>query len=199
MHAEPAPETTRESVPSSTDSPGLDDTTLLARCQQGDELAWATVVERYQGLVYSTAIEVGLDGDDAADVFQFVWIELYRSIPRFRDPIALPRWLMVATRRCSYKVATRNRRHIRGTFEDLTDPAALAQEQVEAAEDRLRVENALHRLDRRCRWFLRRLFFSSEKITYDELARQTGLATGTIGPLRVRCLNKLRRILGEDR
>jgi RNA polymerase sigma factor (sigma-70 family) len=157
------------------------------------------LVARYQGLVWSTALGVGLDRDDAADVFQYVWVELHRSLPRFRHAVALPRWLMVATRRNAYKVAAQRRRVVHETFEDMTDPAALADAQVEAAEGRRQIETALAALDERCRDFVRLFFLEPVKASYEKIAAEANLAIGSIGPTRARCLQKLRRALGARR
>ncbi|MEZ5066227.1 MAG: sigma-70 family RNA polymerase sigma factor [bacterium] len=174
------------------------DADLLGRCGACDEDAWRLLVRRYQNLVYSTAREVGLDGDEAADVFQEVWLELQRSIPRIRHPEAIPRWLIVATRRLSYKVATRRRRLVPGISRDLVDPGTLPDAEIEAKTARARIEAALSQLDGKCARLLRLLFLDPANPAYEEISRQTGLAIGSIGPIRSRCLNRLRKILEEN-
>lgn len=176
----------------------LSDGALLARCIERDETAWRMLVRRYRNLVYSTALEVGLDGDDAGDVFQEVWVELHRSVSRIRNPDALPRWLMVATRRLAYKVAIRRRRSISGVSRDLVDPATLSDEAYRALRARQRLEEAFEHLDERCANLLRLLFLNPEKIPYDQIAKHTGLAIGSIGPIRSRCLERLKKLLGEE-
>jgi RNA polymerase sigma factor (sigma-70 family) len=177
----------------------ISDTELVARCRSGDENAWRLVVRRYQNLVYSTALEVGLDPDDAGDVFQEVWLELHRSMRRIRNPEALPRWLMVATRRLSYKVAARGRRMVSDVSSDLVDPGTLPDDAVEIRRARHALETALELLGGRCERLLRLLFFTSEKTPYEEISKETGLAVGSIGPVRGRCLARLRRILEGTR
>ena len=176
----------------------LPDSALLARCLDGDETAWRMIVRRYRNLVYSTALEVGLDADDAGDVFQEVWVELHRSVSRIRNPDALPRWLMVATRRLAYKVAVRRRRSVSGVSRDLVDPATLSDEAYRALRTRQRLEEAFDLLDERCAGLLRLLFLNPDKLSYDEIAKETGLAIGSIGPIRSRCLERLKKLLGED-
>jgi RNA polymerase sigma factor (sigma-70 family) len=169
--------------------------TLLRLCAEGDEAAWKRLVLRYQNLVYSTALEVGLGEEDAGDVFQDVWLELHRSIPRIRNAEALPRWFIVATRRLSYKVAVRRRRMLPDISADMVDPAALPDTVVEDAESRLRLEDALTQLGGKCEKLLRLLFLHARKLPYDEISRRTGLAIGSIGPIRSRCLARMRKIL----
>lgn len=174
------------------------DTELLRRCVEGDEGAWQALVARYQALVYSCALEVGLEPEDAGDVFQEVWAELYRSALRIQNPAGLPRWLIVATRRLAYKVASNRRRFIAGISRDLVDPAGTPDEEVAQVEARQRSEAALRLLGGRCESLLRLLFLHSPPLTYEEISERTGLAIGSIGPIRSRCLDRLRRILEEQ-
>ncbi|HMB70717.1 MAG TPA: sigma-70 family RNA polymerase sigma factor [bacterium] len=177
----------------------LPDSELIRLCLDDDQGAWEALVLRHQGLVYSTALEVGLPPDDAGDVFQEVWIELNRSLRRLRNPKALPRWLIVATRRLSWKVAVRNRRIIPEIPPDLVDPWALPDETLEFAENRTRIEIALRELGDPCARLIRLLFLEWPRPKHRTVARRTGLAMGSIGPTRNRCLAKLGRILRRRR
>jgi RNA polymerase sigma factor (sigma-70 family) len=183
----------RRIVPKKTTD--ADNAALLARCVEGDEEAWGLLVGRYENLVFSVALGAGLNVDEAEDVFQQVWIELFRSARRIRSPQALPRWLMVATRRLCFKQAARSSRRLGLVSEDLVDPDALPDEVVEAYESRRRLEEALSRLDAACARLLRLLFLAEKKISYRRISKETGLAVGSIGPIRSRCLTRLRRIL----
>lgn len=179
----------------------LDNEALIARCVAGDERAWRCLVDRYKNLVYSVALKWGLSDDEADDVFQLVWLEVHRSLERIRDPQALPRWLIVATRRLCLKRTSRGRRPMAELSADLVDPAALPDEEVERFEIRRRLEWALERLGGTCSRLLRLLFLEdgSGSGAYRRAARETGLALGSIGPVRARCMARLRRLLEESR
>ncbi len=175
---------------------------LLEVCARGDEEAWERLVGRFGGLVWSVAIEVGLSRDDAADVFQYVWMELHRSLRRIHDAEALPRWLMVATRRQCYKVAAHRRRcgiPIDAQIgPELLDPKRLADEEVLVKEHRRRLEEAMTRLNPKDAELLRLLFLDPDRPSYEEISRRTGLAVGSIGPIRARCLRRLRVLMEES-
>jgi len=170
---------------------------LLEQCAAGDEIAWSRLVARYESLVYSVALGCGLSPDDAGDVFQQVWLELHRSLHRIRVPQALPRWLMVSTRRLCFKHVVRGSRNVSDVGEDMVDERALPDEDVERYETRRRLETALDSLGRPCSRLVRLLFLEDEKVPYEEVSRRTGLAVGSIGPIRSRCLHRLRRLM-ED-
>lgn len=171
------------------------DAELLELCTEGDEGAWEELVQRYQGLVYSAAIGVGLSADDAGDVFQEVWAELFRSLRRIRTPEALPRWLLVATRRLSWKIAARNRRVSASIPPDLVDPWALPDEEAATLAARGEIEQALEQVGDPCAGLIRLLFLAQPPRQYREVAASVGMAVGAIGAARSRCMNKLRRLL----
>lgn len=59
------------------------------------------------------------------------------------------------------------------------------------------VLTALASLDERCRTLLTLLFYRPDRPPYAQIAAMLGTSEGSIGPARIRCLQKLRRIL-ED-
>jgi RNA polymerase sigma factor (sigma-70 family) len=168
---------------------------LLAACQSGSDAAWERLVARYENLVFSTALQAGLDRDAAVDVFQQVWIELHRSLLRIRDARALPRWLIVTTRRIAYRHAVVTGRWVTDVREDMADPTPTADVAVVELERRQQLEEGLHALGGRCEELLRLLYYTRRKVSYREIGRRLDLAEDSIGSLRTRCLARLRRIL----
>ena len=57
------------------------------------------------------------------------------------------------------------------------------------------VRRAVESLDGRCRDLMQLLFYSEEPLTYAEVAARLGIAEGSIGPIRGRCLERLRHQL----
>lgn len=175
----------------------LDDPALVARCRENDERAWHTLVLRYRALVYSAALRTGLDQENAGDVFQQVWLELHRSLDRVRDAQALPRWLVVTTRRIAYKTAMRVDRPVEGALDELVDPAALPHEELQSLQSLQHLQELITSLGGTCAKLLPRLFFHEEQPDYKQISSEVGIAIGSIGPLRARCLDRLRKKL-ED-
>ena len=64
--------------------------TLVLRARDGDERAWAALVERYAPLIWSLCRRYRLDATDTADVGQTVWLLLVNQLGKIRDPAALP-------------------------------------------------------------------------------------------------------------
>ncbi|GAB3287915.1 RNA polymerase sigma factor [Hymenobacter tenuis] len=74
-------------------SAGSIDAELVAHLQQGSEEAFRTLVERYQHRIYRTVLALLRSPEDAEDVAQEVFVEVYRTIGRFRGEAALSTWL----------------------------------------------------------------------------------------------------------
>lgn len=73
--------------------PVLNEWNLIERLKQGDESAFKEVVESSQGLVYNTALGIVQNPEDAEDVTQEVFVQLYESIRSFKGESKLTTWL----------------------------------------------------------------------------------------------------------
>ncbi|RZK23091.1 MAG: sigma-70 family RNA polymerase sigma factor [Hymenobacter sp.] len=69
------------------------DAELVAQLQAGQAAAFRTLVERYQGPVYRAALSLLRSPEEAEDVAQEVFVEVYQTIARFRGEAALSTWL----------------------------------------------------------------------------------------------------------
>ncbi|MCI1192228.1 sigma-70 family RNA polymerase sigma factor [Calidifontimicrobium sp. SYSU G02091] len=187
----------------------LDDAALVARCRAGDRHAWAALVRRYQRLVYTVPRRAGLSEADAADVFQFTFARLVEHVDRLDDATRVRAWLVTTARRETLRLLSRRDRVAAdatagGDADDdsdplaqLPDPAPLPDAQLQALQDQDRVRRALERLDERSRAFVELLFLHDPPLAYAEIAARLGIAEGSIGPTRARCLDKLRRALQD--
>src|SRR5437868_14176088 len=86
------------------------DRELLGSCLQGDAAAWEALIARYQRLIYSIPIRMGLSPNDAADVFQSVCLKLLEHISSLRNQDKVSSWLTITTRRESWRLALHRRR-----------------------------------------------------------------------------------------
>jgi RNA polymerase sigma factor (sigma-70 family) len=57
------------------------------------------------------------------------------------------------------------------------------------------VRDAISELSPRCEQMVRMLFFETPPRPYEEIAKELGIATGSIGFMRSRCLGKLKQQL----
>ena len=69
------------------------DAELVTQLQAGQAPAFRLLVERYQGPVYRTALSLLRSPEEAEDVAQEVFVEVYQTIARFRSEATLRTWL----------------------------------------------------------------------------------------------------------
>jgi RNA polymerase sigma factor (sigma-70 family) len=180
------------------------DAELVRACTRGDKQAWETLVRRYERLVYSIPRRNGLDEDAAADVFQRVFVSLVEHLNTLERPERLSAWLVTSAKRETWRASRRAaaQRAVLAPEDDASDVPdtdAAAEDVMVRLEEQDLVRRAVESLDGRCRMLLELMFYSEEPLTYGEIAARLGMAEGSIGPVRGRCLERLRNQLATLR
>ena len=76
------------------------DEQLVARCLAGDQEAWNDLVRGYSRYVFAICSQgYRLQGADAEDAFQDVFVRVYGRLGSLRNPEALRPWIAQLTRR----------------------------------------------------------------------------------------------------
>lgn len=162
----------------------------------GDGRAWESLVRRYQTLVYAVASRAGLSLADVADCFQQTWVLLYQHRFSLKDPDRLSAWLVTTAKREAIRLKRQADRS--AGDEHLIDQVSgypAPDEELEQIETQARLEIALDQLDARCQKILNAFFFDNEDRSYNDIALSFGMAPNSIGPVRRRCLERLKQLL----
>ena len=172
---------------------------LIRAAAGGDQAAWNAIVERFQGLVWSTARAHRLSHADAAEVAQTTWLRLVENLDRIRDPEKLGGWLATTARRESLRLIRVNGRELpNDDIEIFESPNDAPPELSLLTEERdATLWRAFTALSDRCQGLLRMLV-SEEEPSYETISAALDMPIGAIGPTRMRCLEKLRTALGVD-
>ncbi len=180
--------------------PVWDDTRLVRECLSGNEQAWSLLIEKYKALIYSIPVKYGLPAHEAADVFQTTCMELLTRLPQLREPGALPRWLMQVAHHQCYRWKRESQRVVsRDAQPDLpeAETPAIAETMAQQAEQEQMLREAMAVLSPKCRRLIELLFYETPSRPYSEVAGELSLAVGSIGFTRQKCIDRLRRRLGE--
>ena len=172
-----------------------DDRDLVRQCLAGSEAAWSLLIDKYKALIYSIPIKYGMTAADAADVFQATCLELLARLPELREPRALPKWLMQVAHHQCYRWKQQSQRVVsRDSDPALPEPEipAIAEALVQQTEEEQMLREAMASLEGKCRRLIALLFLEAPSRPYAEVAQELGLAVGTIGSARQRCMEKLR-------
>ncbi len=174
----------------------ISDPELWQQILTGSESAWAELVRRYQALVYAVATRMRLSQSDAADCFQQTWLLLFQNRRKLQDPSRLSSWLVTTAKREALRLKRKAGRDPGETEHDSqTDEGRLPDEEYELLERQAVIESALTEIDSRCQQLLRAFFFAEEEIGYEEIAKDLGLSLNSLGPIRRRCLDRLKKVL----
>ena len=183
-----------------TSAPPWDDARLVKECLSGNEEAWGLLIEKYKALIYSIPVKYGLPPQDAADIFQATCTELLARLPELREPRALPKWLMqVAHHECYRWKRMQSRTVSRDAEPDLPEPETppIAESVIQQTQEEQMLREAMATLTTQCRRLVELLFFETPARPYADVAKELGLAVGSIGFTRQKCVDRLRKQLDE--
>lgn len=177
------------------------DTRLVRECLGGSEEAWRALIFKYKNLIFSIPMKYGFTADDSTDIFQSVCLELLSELPKLREVKALPKWIMqITAHKCFHRKELQRRTESSDADDDQrleqsTPP--LAEEILRQAEEEQSLRQAMSELSPRCRQLVQMLFYDEPVRPYQEVAQTLGIAVGSIGFIRQRCLERLRKRLLE--
>jgi RNA polymerase sigma factor (sigma-70 family) len=124
-------------------------------------------------------------------------MQLLEALPDLREPKSLGAWLIKVTAHRCFQWVARERRFQSFDFEGQANEGSVGLEMPEAMlhelERRRILHDAVSEVPPRCRELIRLLFFETTAVSYQEVAKKLGLAEGSIGFIRMRCLKHLRK------
>lgn len=179
----------------------MDDTEALVKsAADGDAGAFLELYQRFSGLVWAVARGHLMNAADAQDVCQTTWFRFAEHLDGLRDPERAGAWLASTARHEALRVIRTAERalpvadvELLGLSIDERTPELLlleAEEEGERAERSEALWRAFQELPERCRRLLR-ILIASPRPTYQEISAGLGIAVGSIGPIRGRCLKRL--------
>ena len=175
------------------------DERLVRECRKGNQAAWAALIEKYKNLIFSIPIKFGLPREDAADIFQAVCVDLLSGLSQLREPKAVAKWLMQTSfHKClRWKKDRSNLVDDQEAIDGESKASAeeLPEEMLYQVQREQSVREALAALPPRCGRMVSMLFFDDPPRPYQVIAKELGLASGSIGFIRGRCLEKMRQLL----
>lgn len=71
----------------------MDERILVEQLKQGDETAFKTIVETWKNMVYNTALGIVQNAEDAEDITQETFVQVYQSIRSFKGESKFSTWL----------------------------------------------------------------------------------------------------------
>lgn len=179
------------------------DADLVLACRRGDQSAWDHLIARYQRLVYAIPRRAGLTDEQAADVFQEVFLTLFEKIDHIEQPEKIRSWIVTTAKFKTWGTVRSSKgfyspeteEEMEREMANIADNTPLADETLIELEQQHLIRTALGELDDRCRKILAMLYLDHATKSYAEVADAVGVGETSISPLRSRCLKKLEKLL----
>ncbi len=109
----------------------INETELVERLKQGDEIAFKTIVEQWQDMVYNTILGIVQNETEAEDLAQDVFIKVFEKINTFKGDSKFSTWLYrIATTTALDHLRSKKRKKRFGFLQSLTGSGGDEKEQV---------------------------------------------------------------------
>lgn len=165
---------------------------LFLLAVDGDQEAWAELVDRLSPAIWGAARTCGLSRAQTEDVFGTVWLRLLDRADTIRDPERLAGWIYTTARHESLAlVRAQTRLSSVDRLEELSSNDVSPDAEAERNDVVDLMWAGLKQLDQRCQQLLR-LVSTVPKVPYKVIGEHLDMPVGSIGPTRERCLEKLR-------
>ena len=153
------------------------DDVLISRAQVGDERAFTDLVRNYHAYVYAVVSAVLENPDDAEEVVQDTFINVYRNLPQLKDAASFNGWLAEIARNCA-RDRLRKRRLDTVPIDEVRAPALETSDSADARlirdEQFELIRGAMEALSQKDREIARAYYLDGA--SYDELIRTHGLS-----------------------
>ena len=170
------------------------DEELVSRIRAGEPAAWRALTRRYSSRMWAVARGLRVRDADAADAIQTAWLRLVEHLDDLREPRYVGRWLATTVRRECLNTLTRTRTVLCKDWDDMSDPSDSLDGHFLRDERDAELWRVFQALDPRCQTLLRTLM-ADPPPRYAEVAAALDMPIGSIGPIRQRCLGKLRELM----
>jgi RNA polymerase sigma-70 factor (ECF subfamily) len=154
-----------------------DDAVLVARCLRGDRAAFEPLVTRYERVLFSVALRLTGDYEDARDATQNAFVRAYEHLDTFDPTRKFFSWLYrIVVNECLN--LRRARRPNEPLVESIETSAGGALEAVAQSETHDRIQAALMGLTREYREVVVLRHFAD--LSYEEISEALGVPDKTV-------------------
>lgn len=180
-----------------------DDALLIAASKQGDQDAFAQLVQRYQRRVFNLVFRMLQQYEEANEITQETFLAAWQGLPSFRGDARFPTWLYRIAYNCSLKQLEQRKRDkaLQAMLQaeqavECTDKRADAE--LEAHDRRVLIQESLSHLPAKYRVVL--ILRHLQEMSYEEMAEILTMPIGTIKTHLFRARNLLKeRLQALDR
>lgn len=178
------------------DSTRNEDSIWVAECLKGDLAAFEPLVRKYERVLFSVALRLVGDYEDARDATQNTFIRAYERLDRYDPERRFFSWIyrIAVNESLNFRRARRPLR-LEPLVGDVEAPSAII-EALQATEVRQRVDEALAALSFEYREVIVLRHFV--ELSYEEISEATGVPEKTVKSRLFSARQRLATLLGAD-
>jgi len=185
----------------------MQDLDLIQRAKTGDMGAFEQLVFRYDKQVLTIAARYVQSSEDAKDIYQEVFLRVFRSLPRFQLRSQFSTWLFRITTNVCLTHRTKRKRHLHtslnqdsddehgGTLAETIRDKSATDEQAEKTDTALHIAQAVETLSPKQKMVFTMKYHDGYKIR--EIAEIMELNEGTVKRYLFAATRKVRHSLKE--
>jgi len=176
------------------------DQVYINKILDGDANAFAVLVDRYKDLVYTLAMRMVKNKEEAEEVSQDTFIKAYKSLNRFKGDSKFSTWIYrVAYNTCLDRLKKNKRQQQTVTIDEYTEHQVKtidnALDRIETQEKQQAIKDCLELLPSEDSFLLTLYYF--EELSLDEISKIVGLKPNNVKVKIFRSRKKLATILKE--
>ncbi|GAB5564372.1 MAG: RNA polymerase sigma factor [Winogradskyella sp.] len=178
----------------------IDENILIESIKNGDTNAYAKLVDRYKDLVYTLAIRMLKNREEAEEIAQDTFIKVFKSLDKFKGDSKFSTWIYRVAYNTCLDAIKKNKKHQNDvaideyTFNKL-DTIDNALENIIKEERSVLIKNCINKLPEESSVILTLFYF--EELSLDEISKVINIEANTVKVKLFRARKKLAVILEE--
>jgi len=177
-----------------------DDQYYITKITQGDANSFAVLVDRYKDLVFTLAIRMLKNKEEAEEVSQDTFLKVFKSLAKFKGESKFSSWIYrIAYNTCLDKIRKQKRDPIVVTIDEFTEHQVNtidnALDKLVEKEHKQLIQDCLQLLPGDVGFLLTLYYFEEQSI--EEISKVIGISTANVKVKLFRSRKKLASILRE--
>ncbi|WP_115461603.1 RNA polymerase sigma factor [Winogradskyella aurantiaca] len=173
---------------------------LVASILKGNTADYAKLVDQYKDLVYTLAIRMLKNREEAEEVSQDVFIKIFKSLASFKGDSKLSTWVYRVTYNCCLDQIKKNKKHLNDVPVDAynynkIDTIDNALEGLIKEEKQQLIRSCVNRLPEESSAIITLFYF--DELSLDEISGITGIESNTVKVKLFRARKKLAKIMEQ--
>lgn len=179
----------------------IDDQIYIDKILEGETSAFSTLVDQYKDLVFSLALRMMKNKEEAEEVAQDSFIKVYKSLSKFKGDSKFSTWIYrVAYNTCLDRLKKNQRQQQTVTIDEYTEHQVKsldnAYDQLEKKERELAIQNCLKLLPSEDSFLISLYYYEEQSL--EEISKVIGLKPNNVKVKLFRARKKLATILKEQ-